>query len=225
MSISQQDTPLIRGGGARTNQKARTRTALLKAAGDLFEEGRSPSMPEAADRALVSVATAYRYFSSAEDLWWEATPAGVFERMVPETLERTRAAGPEPQARLEAAVRSSGFAMIDDQAPFRRIAQIALQQWFRRREADETRQVPARAGRHNEVIGEVLRPLDGTLPAEDVERLAHALGLVFGTEAMIALSDDVGLDGAAAKETLLNAGRWLLAGALHELGKNTTATG
>ena len=28
---------------------------------------RQPSMPEAADRALVSVATAYRYLSSAED--------------------------------------------------------------------------------------------------------------------------------------------------------------
>ncbi len=89
-------------------------------------------MPEAADRALVSVATAYRYFSSAEDLWWEATTADAFEQSVEEAIERTRAAGAEPQARLEAAVRSNGFAMIDDQAPFRRVAQIALEQWFRR---------------------------------------------------------------------------------------------
>jgi AcrR family transcriptional regulator len=217
MSLLYEDGPLTRRG--RTNQKARTRAALLHAASDLFEEGRSPSMPEAADRALVSVATAYRYFSSADDLWWEATLAGVVQRTVQETLERTRAAGPEPQARLEAAVRSNSFAIIDDQAPFRRIAQIALQQWFRRREADRTTQVPPRAGRHGELAGEVLRPLAGSLPPEDLHRLGHALGLVLGTEAMIALTDAVGLDDSAAKSTLLDAGRWLLAGALAELGE------
>ena len=171
-------------------------------------------MPEAADRALVSVATAYRYFSSAEDLWWEATLADVFEQTVDETIERTKAAGSEPQARLEAAVRSNGFAMIDDQAPFRRVAQIALEQWFRQREAPDDQQMPIRAGRRNELIGEVLSPLAGTLPEHDFGRVANALGLVLGTEAMIALTDAVGLDAPAAKDALLDASRWLLAGAL-----------
>ena len=215
MSLSRQDPSLTKG--PRTNQKARTRAALLQAANDLFAEGRSPSMPEAAARALVSVATAYRYFSSAEDLWWEATVAGAFQRVVQETVEQTRAAGSDPQARLEAAVRSNGFVMIDDQAPFRRIAQIALEQWFRQREAGDAQRVPTRAGRRNTVIGEVLSPLAGTLPEEDLDRIGHALGLVFGTEAMIALIDAVGLDAPAAKSTLLDAGRWLLSGALAEL--------
>jgi AcrR family transcriptional regulator len=174
-------------------------------------------MPEAADRALVSVATAYRYFSSAENLWWEATLAGVFGETVNETLERTSAAGPEPQARLEAAVRTNGFALIDDQAPFRRIAQIALELWFRQRESNESPQVPTRAGRRNQIIAEVLKPLAGTMPEGDLDRIAHALGLVFGTEAMIALTDAVGLDAPAAKGTLLDASRWLLAGALAEM--------
>lgn len=174
-------------------------------------------MPEAADRALVSVATAYRYFSSAEDLWWEASLAGVFQQTVNETIERTKAAGPVPQARLEAAVRSNGFAMLDDQAPFRRVAQIALERSFRQRETPGDQRIPIRAGWRDEVIGEVLRPLAGTLPEHDRNRLAHALGLVFGTEAMIALTDAVGLDAPAAKEALLDASRWLLAGALAEL--------
>jgi AcrR family transcriptional regulator len=181
-------------------------------------------MPETADRALVSVATAYRYFSSAEDLWWEATSEGAFQQTIDETVERTRTAGPEPQARLEAAIRTNGFAMIDDQLPFRRVAQIALQQWFRQREADDAQQMPTRAGRRNELIAEVLRPLDGTLRPEDLARVGHALGLVFGTEAMIALTDAVGLDAPAAKSTLLDAGRWLLAGALAELGGGVTST-
>jgi len=217
MTLSRQDPSLK--SSARTNQKARTRAALLQAAGELFAEGRSPSMPEAADRALVSVATAYRYFSSADDLWWEATLGGGLQSTMEETVQRTRAAGPDPQARLEAAVRSNGFAMIDDQAPFRRISQIALEQWFRQRESGDTRQIPTRAGRRNELIREVLHPLAGTFSEDDLARVAHALGLVFGTEAVISLIDAVGLDAAAAKEALLDAGRWLLAGALNELSR------
>ena len=174
-------------------------------------------MPKAADRALVSVATAYRYFSSAEDLWWEATLAEVFQQTVDESIERTRAAGSEPQARLEAAVRGNGFAMIDDQAPFRRVAQIALERWFRQREAPDDQQMPTRARRRNELIREVLSPLGGTIPEQEFDRVAHALGLVFGTEAMISLTDAVGLDAPAAKDALLDASRWLLAGALAEL--------
>src|ERR1700689_4225275 len=80
MTLSRRDPSVEKG--TRSNQKTRTRAALLQAATDLFREGRSPSMPEAADRALVSVATAYRYFSSAEDLWWEATLADVFHQTV-----------------------------------------------------------------------------------------------------------------------------------------------
>jgi AcrR family transcriptional regulator len=179
-------------------------------------------MPEAADRALVSVATAYRYFSSAEDLWWEATLAGVFQQTVDETMERTQAAGSEPQARLEAAVRSNGFAMIDDQAPFRRVALIALEQWFRQREAHDDPRTPIRAGRRSELIGEVLSPLAGTLPQKDFDRVANALGLVLGTEAMISLTDAVGLEAPAAKDALLDASRWLLAGALAELADAVT---
>ena len=161
-------------------------------------------MPEAADRALVSVATAYRYFSSAEDLWWEAT-----QRRLPADLRRNpgahQAAGPDPQARTQAAVRSNSFAMIDDPVPFRRIAQIALELWFRQRDPADDREIPNRAGRRNELISEVLSPLGGTLPEREFDRIANALGLVLGTEAMIALIDAVGLDAPTAKDALLDA--------------------
>ena len=117
-------------------------------------------------------------------------------------------------------MRSNGFAMIDDQFPFRRIAQIALEQWFRQRDAGDHQEVPTRAGRRNELIGEVLKPMRGSLPESDLERIARALGLVFGTEAMMALTDAVGLNASDAKSTLLDASRWLLAGALAELPEN-----
>jgi hypothetical protein len=77
--------------------------------------------------------------------------------------------------------------------------------------------VPIRQGRRNQQIRQVIAPLEGHLATRDVDRIAHALGLVIGSEAMISLTDAVGLDVPSAKKTLLDAARWLLAGALAEL--------
>lgn len=216
MALSRQE--ISRQEGGRSNQKARTRTALLQSAVELVREGKPPSIPEAADRALVSVATAYRYFSSAEDLWWEASSVAVGQQQVlAESEQRVEAAGPNPQARLEALIRQLCFRMLDDQVPYRQITKIAMEQWFHQVDVPDSERVPVREGRRNEQIRQVVDPLQGQLPSGDIDRVTHALGLVIGSEAMIALIDAVGLDVLAAKETLLDAGRWLLAGALAEL--------
>ena len=44
----------------RTQQKARTRAALLDAARELLAQGRTPNIEEAAEAAGISRATAYR---------------------------------------------------------------------------------------------------------------------------------------------------------------------
>lgn len=178
-------------------------------------------MPEAADRALVSVATAYRYFSTAEDLWWEASNSAFGEEgALSQADQQVAAAGDDPQARVEALVRCVGFEMLDDQLPYRRIAKSALEQWFRQADEPPSQRVPIRQGRRNKQIRAAIAPLDGKLASRDIDRIAHALGLVVGSEAMISLTDAVGLDTPAAKETLLDAARWLLAGALAELAAN-----
>jgi AcrR family transcriptional regulator len=175
-------------------------------------------MPEAADRALVSVATAYRYFSSAEDLCWEASEAASgYEQATVQAEQRIEAAGSDLQDRLEALTRSISFHMLDDQLPYRRITKAALDQSFSQTQVSSSERVPVRQGRRNQQIRHAIAPLDGQVPTKDLQRIAHALGLVIGTEAMIALTDAVGLDVPAAKKTLLDAGRWLLAGALAEL--------
>ena len=107
--------------------------------------------------------------------------------------------------------------MLDDQVPYRQITRTALEQWFRQMELPETERVPTRQGRRKEQIRNVLTPLERQLPKKDVDRIARALGLVVGSEAMISLVDAVGLDVPAAKKTLLDASRWLLTGALAEL--------
>jgi AcrR family transcriptional regulator len=56
----------------RPNQKTRTRKDLLQAAARLMKQGRTPTLEEVAEEALVSRATAYRYFPSMEALMVEA---------------------------------------------------------------------------------------------------------------------------------------------------------
>jgi AcrR family transcriptional regulator len=175
-------------------------------------------MPEAAERALVSNATAYRYFASADELWLEASMAAAdFEPMMDQADTMMEHAGADPQARLEAAIRSISWRMLDDQVPFRLVAKSALERWFAQAEADPVARVPVRGGRRNRASREVLEPLGGRLHERDLERVAAALGLILGTDSMIALTDGVGLSADEAKSVLVDAGRWLLAGALAEL--------
>ena len=107
--------------------------------------------------------------------------------------------------------------MLDDQAPFRRLAKGALEQWFSQVDDPVEERVPIRQGRRNEQIAKVLEPLGGRLSDDDVNRIAHALGVVVGTDVMLALTDGVGLEGDDAKQAMLDAARWMLTGALAEL--------
>src|SRR3954467_8780419 len=52
----------------RKRQKARTRSALVDAARELLAAGPTPTVEQAADRAGVARATAYRYFPNQSDL-------------------------------------------------------------------------------------------------------------------------------------------------------------
>jgi AcrR family transcriptional regulator len=175
-------------------------------------------MADAAERALISVATAYRYFPSADDLWFEAAQAAVaFEPQLAHTDAAIEACGDDPAARLEVLIRAVGFLMLDDQVPYRRLAKAALEQWFSLAESSALEPAPVREGRRNRYIALVVQPLRGTLPDAELDRLARALGLVVGTDAMLALTDGVGLDVPDAKDTMLDAARWMLTGALAEI--------
>src|SRR5262249_9460190 len=52
----------------RTNQKTRTRLAIIEACRDLIRTGADVSIPEVARVALVSEATVYRYFPDLASL-------------------------------------------------------------------------------------------------------------------------------------------------------------
>src|SRR5918998_1860764 len=65
--------PVDRKPPERGNQRFRTRKDLLAATARLMKNGRKPSLEEVAEAALVSRATAYRYFPSVEALLVEAS--------------------------------------------------------------------------------------------------------------------------------------------------------
>jgi hypothetical protein len=130
---------------------------------------------------------------SAEDLWWEASLAAI-ERTMAEGEQRVEASGRDPQVRLEALIRSVEFQMLDDQVPDRRITLIAQEQWFRQADSPQSKRVPIRQGWRNAQIRHAIAPVEGEVPKKDLDRIAHALALIIGSEAMISLTDAVGLD-------------------------------
>jgi AcrR family transcriptional regulator len=192
----------------------RTRAALLTAAVELVREGQPPSMPEAAARALVSPATAYRYFATAEELWEEASMEAVeFLERAGELERALAAAGDDPFARLEAVVTSVGWRMIDEPIPFRRMARSGLNRWFAQEEAGSTAEgMPVREGRRNRWNARILEPLRDRLSEEEMERAMGALGVAWGPEAVISLIDVCRLDADTAKATMLQTTRWILEG-------------
>jgi AcrR family transcriptional regulator len=202
----------------RVNQKARTREAILSAAIDIFREGREPTVPEAAELARVSPATAYRYFPSADDLRNEAAAEVLsFVSSNDEVGPAIDAVGDDVHARLEALVRTLGRRMLTDQAPFRQQAKAGHERWFANQAADGE-PVEVRAGRRNRFIRQVLAPLEGRLEEADHERLVAALAVGFGTEAATSLTDVSRLEPEAALEVMLATCRWILDGALAEAG-------
>ena len=108
--------------------------------------------------------------------------------------------------------------MLADQRPFRQLVKNCFEQWFTQQDLphkDRTPLLPA--GRRNRTNQTILEPLRDSLDDSQRERLARALALVSGTEAMIVLTDAVQLNADEALVTLLDANRWLIAGAVAEL--------
>jgi AcrR family transcriptional regulator len=201
----------------RVNQKARTRAALVAAAGELMRAGRAPSIAEAAAGAGVSSATAYRYFSNPEHLWAEASFQGMgLEEWMASVHQRLQEAGADAGDRAQLAAELVGSRMLADQLPFRELMRASLEQWFSQQHADTRDRAPVRAARRQRTNDIVLEPLRERLTERQLDRLRRAMTLVSGVDAVVVLTDSARLDSDDALATLIDANRWLIAGALAE---------
>ena len=190
----------------RINQKRRTRTELLRAARELIEGGnRNPSVGDVADRAQISRATAYRYFSASEELIREAVldgVAGVID--VPPAGDDD---GPEEAAaRLDTLVSQVFDMVLSNESVFRTLLATSA-----------TGQSSARrGGRRLTWLREALSPLADKIPARDFDRLVNSLSLVTGIEALVVTRDICELENDEAAQLLRWTAKTLLKCALAE---------
>jgi AcrR family transcriptional regulator len=180
------------GTGGRRNQRRRTRKDLLEAAARLMRQGRSPSLDEVAEEALVSRATAYRYFAGVEALLLEASLDVAFP-----DAAMLFADGPADVAeRVEAAEAAVTGMVRSNEAALRTMLANALQARPKAEAEAEAEDPPVRQNRRSQLIEAALAP--GDFPPAARERLAKALAFFVGTEAMLVEKDVLQLDDAEA---------------------------
>jgi AcrR family transcriptional regulator len=197
----------------RINQKRRTRGAILAAAVELLEQGQRPTVAEVADAALVSRATAYRYFPTQEYLLFEAALESTRSDIDRELEENTL---PEdPEARLEMLIDALQKRIIDKEAAFRTMLKLSLEQSSKEVQyGSELAQSRLRGGGRVRWIEKALAPVEGRFEEPDFRRLVAALSLCMGIEALIVLRDVCALEPEEAEEVSRWAARTLLRSSL-----------
>jgi AcrR family transcriptional regulator len=190
----------------RPNQRRRTRKALLQAATRLLQQGRTPSLEEVAEEALVSRATAYRYFQSVDRLLLEA-PLDV---SFPATGDLFADGAPaDPVLRLDRVEAALDDMMTRHEVPLRLMLARSLECIAK----GEDGALPHRQNRRSDLIEAALAPARASFGREDYKRLKAALALVIGTEAMVVFRDVLQMSDAEAKTVKRWAIRALVAAA------------
>ncbi|MFL6600866.1 MAG: TetR/AcrR family transcriptional regulator [Steroidobacteraceae bacterium] len=194
----------------RPNQKSRTRKDLLQAASRLMKQGHKPSLEEIAEEALVSRATAYRYFPRVEALLLEAS----LDVTVPEADDLFPAGSTDdPVSRLERVDTALHETLLANEAQFRMMLVHSLQ---RRTSGGADRELPARQNRRMPLIEAALEPARNQFRPAALRTLSRALALIIGTEAMVVFKDVLQLDDSDARKVK----RWAI-GALVEAARKS----
>jgi len=171
-------------GAGRVNQKARTRRAIVVAARELARTGSDVTMPEVARLALVSEATAYRYFPDLVSLLSET-----FEGLWPSPAEALApvADSRDPVERIMFACEFLLRGVLGNQGAVRAMISGTITR------PDLT---AVRPGIRFGLIDYALAPFETTLAARDpltLPRLRQGLAVVVSAEALFVLIDLCGL--------------------------------
>jgi AcrR family transcriptional regulator len=162
----------------RANQKTRTRRAIIDACRELVKTGSDVTMPEVARRALVSEATAYRYFPDLTSLLAET-----IEGLWPSPAEALRpvASSADPVERVRFACEFLLRGVLSYQGAVRAMISGTI-----------TRPGlgPARPGIRFGLIDYALAPYDD---GADLAQLRRDLAVTLSAEALFTLTDLCGL--------------------------------
>lgn len=183
--------------GGRTNQKRRTRAAIVTACQELITDGAAISMRAVASAALVSEPTAYRYFPDLASLLEEAL-AGI----EPDPAAALAAAGDpgDPVERVAYAARLLANLVLERQGAIRALISVSM--------ARGTAQ-QIRPGYRFALIDQALAPLsrDRVITSAKLEQLRRDLAIVISAEAVLTLTDLYGLDPDAAVASVVHTAR------------------
>lgn len=177
----------------RPNQKKRTRKDLLEAAARLMKQGCRPNLEEIAEEALVSRATAYRYFPRVEALLAEAA----VDVAVPSAQDVFGEGGSsDPVARLERVDTALHDMILANEHQLR----IMLMHSLERGLNSETGDLPPRQNRRTPLIEAALAPARKQFKPATLDTLSKALALIIGTEGMVVFKDVLQLSDADARK-------------------------
>jgi AcrR family transcriptional regulator len=188
----------------RKQQKQRTRSALIDAAQRLIEEGRSPTVEDAAEAAGISRTTAYRYFRNQAELLGATHPELVKSSLLPEN------APTGAEERLEIVVREITRFVVAHETQNRTMLRLSLDPAIPRES------LVLRQGRAIGWIDDALAPLRSRMSRAELRRLVLAIRSAIGIEAYVWLIDIAGLSRADAVKTMRWSAKTLLLGALSE---------
>jgi AcrR family transcriptional regulator len=190
----------------RTDQKRRTRDALITAARELIASGVTVTVERAAEAASISRTTAYRYFPNQRSLLVAAHPEIGASSLLPDN------APDDAATRLDLVIDAFTRSNVKDEAQQRTMLRLSL-------EADpvERAKLPLRQGRAIRWIEEALEPLRTEMTSADIHRLALAIRTATGIEALAWLTDIAGLSRDDATELMRWSARALLQSALADI--------
>jgi AcrR family transcriptional regulator len=193
--------------GSRANQKKRTRMAIVAACRAFVRSGAPVTMPDVARSALVSEATAYRYYSDLISLLNEA-----FVGMWPSPAEALVpvADSTEPVERIAFACEFLLRGVLAYQGAVRAMISVTIT----RSEVAATR-----PGVRFGLIDQALAPLNDMLSVTDPASLAqlkHDLAAVVSAEAFFSLTDLAGLTPDDAITSLVRTAQTITRAALNK---------
>ncbi len=198
-----------RGTTGRANQKERTRAAIVAAAREAIASGGEVAMPQVAARALVSEATAYRYFPDLASLLREAL-VGIWQS--PQDAMAPIAHTDDPVKRIGFATEVLLREVLAYQGAVRAMISAAITKPG----------VVARPGRRFGLIDEALRPLEATMAVQQPARFAQlkrGLAVVVSAETLFTLTDLCGLTPELAIASAIETARSLTAAAIRPAGR------
>jgi AcrR family transcriptional regulator len=176
--------------GGRSNQRARTERALIDACRALMRSGGQVTMPEVARAALVSEATAYRYFPDLATLLARSLDN---DWAPPEEALAAVATSDDPVERVVFATRF----LLEGVAQRQGVVRTVIANTMTRPESVRSTRPGLRFG----LIDEALRPFARRIDPANEAQLRRDLAVVMSAEALFTLTDLVGLEVADAIES------------------------